>query len=118
MGMLLDIFKRARANEPLTPAERAMRKTVINVFVAGLVAFLAALPALTSGFTSFNLGILLGGLATALLLALQKYLSATGQPALAAEAGQAAAYVRNVAGIPADVIIEPETPLPVAEGTV
>lgn len=94
-----------------------MRKTIINVAVAGGVAFLSALPALTSGFTSFNLGILLGGLATALLLALQKYLAASGQPVLAAEAGQAAAYVRNVAGIPGDVVIEPETPLAVAPET-
>lgn len=114
MTTILDIFRRARANQALTPAERATRKAIINVLIAAGVGFLSALPALTTGFTSFNLGILLGGLATALALALQKFWSAQGDTGLASAAGQAAGYIRNVAGIPGDVVIEPPQPTPVA----
>lgn len=103
---IVAIFRAAALGESLTPGQRALRKGALGVMIAALVAFLSALPALTTGWTSANLGVLLGGLGTAFLLALQKYWTAHGDAPLASAAGAGAASLANVAGVDNDVVQE------------
>ena len=103
---IVAIFRAAALGESLTPGQRALRKAVLGIIAAALVAFLASLGALTSGFSTANLGVLLGGLGTAFLLALQKYWTSHGDAPLASVAGAGAASLANVAGVDNDVVQE------------
>lgn len=83
MRTQLSIWRRARAYATLTPGERALLRLVEGLFCAGLVA---ALPILADALSQQSVNwsavgrTALAAATTAILLALNKYLSARSDP--------------------------------------
>lgn len=88
---LLTIFSRARQNLSLTPAERSLLKLLEGLVITAVVAICTQVSALaTTGGLDFNhqtLLLLAGSGVAAVLTALHKLSSASGDPLLAAVVG-------------------------------
>lgn len=80
---IANLWRRAQANARLTPAERALLRLVEGLLCAGMVA---ALPVVADALSQQTVNwsdvgrAALAAAATAMLLALNKYLSAHGDP--------------------------------------
>lgn len=113
------LFARARAYQPLTPAERATLKLLEGLFSVALVA---ALPVVADalGRQSVNWTDIartaLAAAAVAVLLALSKYAKAHGDPALGATLDTAATDLSRAAGR-SDPDDSPISPAPTADAT-
>lgn len=57
---LIDIYKRAAAQQPLTPQERAFMKAIFGVFVGLIGSLIPQLPGLFSGTSTLNIGWVIG----------------------------------------------------------
>lgn len=106
------LLKRARAYANLTPGERALLKLLEGLACAALVAALPIVAgALGRGEVSWpDVGrAALAAAGVAVLMALAKYATAHGDPALAAALATTAGTVTRAAPI---AVPAPETPVP------
>ncbi len=114
IGMVIDLIKRARAHEALTPGQRALLKFFKSLFLSMIVSVLAVLAqSLVLGhlvdaslFLALGLSAAYSGLA-----GIAKFFGALGEPVLvqAAQAGTAEVVKRypNEAGHPPITVAEP-----------
>ena len=107
----MNIFQRAHAGLNLSPEERAFLKVVQGFAIVALVAAAGTLATVVSNGATFHDAVLAvavsAGVAT--LLAVAKYFSANGQPALGAAIGTIAGDLNARYGVPA-AKVEPAVP--------
>lgn len=84
---LIDIYKRAAAQQPLTPQERAFMKAIFGVFVGIVSSLIPQLPGLFAGTSTINVGWVIGSIVIIVLcLAVSKLWNAsTPEEAAAAQ---------------------------------